>query len=291
MGTGLNRSDGWREAKNSAHALEVALAKVIENNSSAANWVSQECFQELRGKPVSVVADGKKAKRVPAIIDKKTTGKIDIEVSWDDKKYSDSPSARLSLKKCVEGQAFLIGVERFFAGFEAHYGVVIPASVKQSIRVFIGGDTKLISSLMAGKSYKGVIHRSGKLLEVHQKRISGETLRQHFPSDWYEMLDWFDENVAAITDFVFARGLALEDRDVATHIWYHIDNKKTKQNEINAIYSISQLIEEVSNESEYVRRNNRDAKTVIVFPFGKLQMHQGQLQFRHDYTKISHLCS
>jgi hypothetical protein len=291
VGTGLNRSDGWREAKNSAHALEVALAKVIENNLSAANWVSQECFQELRGKPVSVVADGKKAKRVPAIIDKKTTGKIDIEVGWDDKKYSDSPSARLSLKKCVEGQAFLIGVERFIAGFEAHYGVVIPASVKQSIRVFIGGDTKLISSLMAGKSYKGVIHRSGKLLEVHQKRISGETLRQHFPSDWDEMLDWFDENVAAITDFVFARGLALEDRDVATHIWYHIDNKKTKQNEINAIYSISQLIDEVSNDSEYVRRNNRDAKTVIVFPFGKLQMHQGQMQFRHDYNKVSSLCS
>ena len=287
----MNRSDGWREAKNSAHALEVALAKVIENNLSAANWVSQECFQELRGKPVSVVADGKKAKRVPAIIDKKTTGKIDIEVSWDDKKYSDSPSARLSLKKCLEGQAFLIGVERFIAGFEAHYGAVIPASVKQSIRVFIGGDTKLISSLMAGKSYKGVIHRSGKLLEVHQKRISGETLRQYFPSDWDEMLDWFDENVAAITDFVFARGLALEDRDVATHIWYHIDNKKTKQNEINAIYSISQLIDEVSNDSEYVRRNNRDAKTVIAFPFGKLQMHQGQMQFRHDYNKVSPLCS
>jgi hypothetical protein len=291
VGTGLNRSDGWREAKNSAHALEVALAKLIENELSVANWVSEQCFKEQRGKPVSVVADGKKAKRVPSVIKKATTGKTDIEVGWDDRKYSDSPSARLSLKKCVEGQVFLIGVERFIAGFEAHYGVVIPASVKQTMRVFIGGNTKLIGSLMAGKSYKGVFHRSGKELEVHQKRISGETLREYFPSEWNKMLDWFDENLAEITDFVFARGLALEDRDVATHIWYHIDNEKTDRNEINAIYSISQLIDEVSNDSEFVRRNNRDAKTVIVLPFGKLQMHQGQMQFRHDYTKISRLFS
>jgi hypothetical protein len=76
------RAQSWKDAKEAGHAHEQHVAELLRTDLVFAEKLAIECFGHHMGAPISVQADGKRAKKVPGILGRKTTSKVDIYVEW-----------------------------------------------------------------------------------------------------------------------------------------------------------------------------------------------------------------
>jgi hypothetical protein len=285
--TGKDRSSGWKAAKVGGHMNEEELAERLRNDEQFARLTGVRIFGEDIGLPKQVLCGGSAAPRIEDIFGRKSNGKPDITVLWSRKR------ANLSIKMSDSGQVFLTSVDRFIAGFEFHFGKPVPKKVVETLHLFIGTDPRKCDLVMRGKEYQGPMHKSGELQEQHQHRLLGATLERYFDGDWTKTLGWLNENSGKIADFVFARGYAQESKDFATHVWYfNADNGK---DEIDSLVSIKEIVKNSESKGVGVVVGKKNGGSTIQFPFGFLQMHtpkgENQMQFHHNYKKISQIVS
>jgi hypothetical protein len=78
------RAQGWKDAKETGHAHEQHVAELLRSDLMFSEKLAFQCFGRGLGAPISVEADGKRAKKVLGILGKKTTSKVDIYVEWSD---------------------------------------------------------------------------------------------------------------------------------------------------------------------------------------------------------------
>ncbi len=281
-----DRSEGWRHAKESGHALEIKKSKELKENEIVAAEVSKIIFGTSLGLAIEVEAGGKSARKVADVFGKKSPSKTDILASWGGNNV-----ASISLKKSSGGQVFLTSVDRFCDGFEIQFGRHVAPDVREALSLFIGDDDIDLGSLMRGKSYLGPIHaRSGVPLEKHQNRLVGATMVEYFPKKWLSLIQWFKENSNELCEFIFSRGYSVEKTDFSTHLWYFIEEEKEKYGAIDSIFKISDLSKKCYTLNSMITMGKSNGGSTIQFPFGFLQMHRpqggNQMQFHHSYDKI-----
>ena len=271
-----NRSQGWKHAKISGHTNEKSAVKNILENPDAFS---------LRLKPNSHLGDiiiakegGLSEKNVPSVLDNSTKSKSDIYLEW-----SSNEQTRISVKKSLNGQAFLIKPNRFIDGFQHHYGHIIPAEVKEAIGLFFGGHPN-INKILTDYKLKKTQFRA---YEKNKERLVAETLNEFNSNLSGALLNYFRENASNVFDFVFSRGLASNQSDWATHLWYINLIGENSTDELFNIENLKAKIE--SNKNNLVLFGTRGGGTTIKLPFGFVQWHQNSMQFHHSYEQIKSL--
>jgi len=266
-----DRSAGWKYAKLSGHENEVLTEDLLLNN---------ECFQndflEKIGKKGFYMKSilhtkGSHEKNVDCILGGTTKSKTDIYIL-----LNDNTKLRISVKKSLGGQVYLISEDRFIRGLESQYKISIPENVIKAISLFWGSSDNITSIV---KDYSD----SYKAYEIRKNRLVGDTLMKYNMRLYDILIKWFKNNINYVFDFCFSRGLAKNEDDWANIIWY-INN--LKENTINEAFYISEITKKISPQISY---GDRNGGTTIQLPFGFVQWHQSQMQFHHNYEKIKEI--
>ncbi|NWJ42007.1 MAG: hypothetical protein HXX12_13675 [Geothrix sp.] len=264
-----NRSEGWSHAKNSGHANETAIEYSLKEEPL--NQLGYRLGK--KGMSGEAKVGGKGEKSVPCILGGKTKSKTDLKIIWNDGSISN-----ISIKKSLGGQAFLIGTERFIDGFERHF-TTIPKGVKKALRLYIGGPE--VKPVLKEIPATGTDLRE---YELRKGRMVWDTLRTYDCGLAAELLSWSRLNVGSITRFCFSRGLARDESDWASHIWY---KNLIGENNTDELFNIDDLVATAGMAIDRVAPGPKNGGSTILFPFGFLQWHQKKMQFHHGFESIS----
>lgn len=271
-----NRSEGWKYAKKTGHLNEDMAAVELDRNSDL-----QKRFLALLGKEniriKRVYTRGIHQINVPSVFGDTTKSKSDLDVVLED-----GDIIRVSLKKSLDGQAYLISPNRFINGFEKIYNKIIPTNVKEAINLFWGD--------VSHEQISEIVNEYGSKYdkyELYKNRIVGAVLKRYNENYYHALLNWFKENISEIFDFCFCKGLAKEEIDWVQVIWY----KDEMKGKIDDLFLASDIKENLSKFGvEYGKTNG---ETTIQLPFGFVQWHSptksipGSMQFHHSYEKNS----
>lgn len=243
---GRNRSEGWSHAKKTGHENE----SLIMIELGIGYTINQN--------------------KVESIFGDKTIPKIDI--------YG---PIKHSLKKSLGGQVHMNKVDRFINGYEKMYDN-IPNNVKEVMFLIFGG-SKNINKIL---DLKELIHPNQKIrnTEIRRKTLCIETLIKYDKSMYDEFILWMGDNIHNITELVFKKGWAKDEKDWVDILWY---KNNIGENDVDEKFFIDEIISK--SKGKQITCGNKNGGTTIQLPFGHLQYHQGGLQFHHSFSKIKQL--
>ena len=107
------RAEGWQYAKLSGHRNEAEVQNLFSDEQYCTAFSQRLGIKRV----VSATVGGLHEHNVESIIGKTTKSKTDLVLELDD-----GSTVNISIKKSRGGQVYLIGVDAFIAGFEAHFG-------------------------------------------------------------------------------------------------------------------------------------------------------------------------
>ena len=275
-----DRASGWKHAKRSGHENEAILEELMQQDANV-----QKHFLERVGKPnetiVSIDIGGLHEHNVPCVFPGETTkSKSDMYIT-----LSDGSHYTVSIKKSLGGQVYLIGATRFINGFEVQYKTTIPERIKRAIYLFWGYSddvAEIVESLGTKKAY-----------ETRKHRLVADTLKLYDSDLYYELIQWFKDNMYNIADFCFSKGLARDERDWATVVWYKNELGENQVDDIFVIHDLCTLLQNAAQSNTFYGKVG--GGTTIQLPFGFVQWHSptkkipGDMQFHHGYEKIKDL--
>jgi hypothetical protein len=191
----------------------------------------------------------------------------------------------ISLKKSRSGQAYLIGTNRFIEGFQKQFNLKIDKNVIEGLNLFFGNSDK-IKNIINDPKYKDISAKIKKY-EIRKNRLTYETLKLYDSRLVEILIHWFRQNISNLFLFCFERGLGVEKNDWAHFIFYL---NLVEDVNIDNIFSIKELFLKYENltpqQKEKIIFGDRNGGTTIVLPFGSVQWHLGQLQFRHEISSL-----
>ncbi len=275
-----DRAAGWQHAKRSGHENEAILEELMLHDPCV-----QKNFLSRIGKPketiVNIEIGGLHEKNVPCVFTGETTkSKSDMYIT-----LSDGSHYNISIKKSLGGQVYLIGATRFINGFEMQYNKKIPDNIKRAIYLFWGYSddvSDIVDSIGTKKAY-----------EIRKHRLVADTLKIYDESLYNALILWFKENMYDIANFCFSKGLALNERDWATVVWYKNELGENQVDEIFVIDDLCTLLQKAADQNTFYGKVG--GGTTIQLPFGFVQWHSpskkipGDMQFHHGYEKIKDL--
>ena len=273
-----NRSQGWKHAKISGHSNEIIIAKKINNNKFFRENLEKKF--NFNSKIETATVGGLNEKNVEDVFGGGTKSKTDLKITLiNDKKIN------ISIKKGEEGQSYLIGVDRFINGFEIQFECKVPENIKRAFKLFFAGADD-ITKIIENTEISNIEDKKKEKIkgyEMRKNRISWITLQQHDLQLSKKFIEWFKENIRDIFLFCFERGLSKNKSDWADFIWY---KNELGENSSDNIFNIRKLSENIHNENFKIMivpgKNKTFGGTTIQLPFGLVQWHQGQIQFRHN---------
>ncbi len=269
-----NRAYGWKHAKLTGHKNEENIDHLLINSKEL-----QHIFLKSIGKEhssiIEVTVGGKNETDVESILGGMTKSKTDMKVKLDD-----GTTINVSIKKSLSGQVYLIGIERFIKGYELQYNEIIPANVKEAIRLFWGDSQQIGDIIIKYSDPKFVKY------EKRKHRLVAETLKKYDVTLYSALIEWFSNNTVNLFDFCFSRGLAKNKEDRADVVRY---KNTLGENDVDVIFDLYSLKSSLRNEANYGIVNGG---TTINLPFGFVQWHSprkvipGEIQFHHQYKKL-----
>lgn len=270
-----NRSQGWQYAKLSGHLNEKLVCDEIKLNKDLQNRLID--VAGLGGNFENVSIGGLHETEVISVFGDKTKAKPDVIIDLDN-----GETIRVSIKKSLSGQVYLVTIERFIECFEIQTGKIIPDNVKRAISLFWGNatDTKTIINTING---------CHKTYELRKHRLVKETLDAYNASLSKALIDWFNDNMKDIFDICFSKGSVKDSSKWANVVWYINLVGDVVVDEMFNIESLKQLL---PVNAAY---GTRGGGTTIQLPFGFVQWHSprkvipGEIQFHHQYKAIERL--
>ena len=271
-----NRAEGWKHAKLSGHENERLVAELTEIDITVQQRLLH-CAHITDAKVDRVEFGGLCETDVDCVLGGKTKSKTDMWLF-----LSNGKRLNISIKKDEGGQVFLIGIERFIKGFELQYQKKIPNIVKRAISLYFGSAIDTIE----------IINNFGdinKQLEIRKHRVVADTLKAYDENLYCSLLNWFNDNIAELFDFCFAKGLASNPADWAQIVWY---KNMVGENQFDKMLYLEDFKSKIPHTVAYGTRNGG---STIQLPFGFVQWHSpkkiipGNLQFHHSYEKIKYL--
>lgn len=273
-----DRSQGWQHAKISGHENEDSIKSLLQSDEEFLSAFLDRI--QMRDKRVTRIdAGGIGQSRVQSIFSsgEKTTPKADLYIE-----FSDNTSTSVSIKKSLSGQVYLVTIKNFIEAYE-HYYEPIPNKVKLAINLFWGSDPNTQS----------IIDHFGtrKRYELRKHRLVSSTLLNYDLALHNDLIAWFANNSAKITELCFSRGGARNKKDWAEYVWYI---NEVDGSQIDAIFKVSELCEGCQNNSlKNTSYGTKNGGSTIQLPFGFVQWHSpsktipGSMQFHHVFDKIS----
>ena len=273
MSTGRDSSEGWQHAKLSGHENESDVEQLFENESFRTLFSVRLGI----GRIVSVSVGGLNETDVPSVLGGKTKSKTDLTI-----RLEDGNLVNISIKKSAGGQVYLIGVDRFIAGFEKQFGKIIPKEIKDLLHIyFFGGDQT--NSLLANPS---VIKGQSSALITYQKRhnrLVWDSIKNWDAGKYDLLLGWFKNNISEIAEFCFSKGLAARSQDWAHYVWYI---NLLGEDDFDEIFSIAEIKESVKKHLDMVCPSTQNGGSTTQLPIGFVQWHQEKMQFHHSLDKL-----
>lgn len=271
-----NRAEGWKHAKLSGHENEELVKHLFDDGSTFQNSFLKRIGKE-KCKITNVDVGGLKEKNVPSVLGGTTKSKTDLKI-----KLSDNTILKISIKKSLSGQVYLIPINHFIDGIEKQYNLTIHDDVKRAIKLYWGSETDTIDIVEKFGMYKSY--------EKRKHRLVADTLKVYNDDLYNKLICWFKSNIKYIFNFCFARGLAKNEDDWANVIWYINELGENDVDDMFMVDDIANYIDSVSdNETEYGQANHG---STIQLPFGFVQWHSPQktipgcIQFHHNYKKV-----
>lgn len=191
-------------------------------------------------------------------------------------------------------QIHLQKANNFIEEFSAKYRCEIPAKVQDALRLFSG-------------SHKN----QGDILESIPVDYVGEAVRRKVESNYFnrltlasmygydeemplQLLEWLRQNCDKVFLFCFASGAAKDQGDAVDFMWYRTGNSLSDGFEIYNLTRIASAIRAAMQSKEMrakmVRPNDKlQIGSTIALPFGNLQQHENDLQFRHNRWMMAKL--
>lgn len=273
-----NRSTGWQHAKLSGHINESELEYTINNDPDKFDSLCSRILN-IEGLSGHSIIGGINETNVPCILGNTTKSKVDMVVTTN----SYDP-IKISIKKSLGGQLYLIRTSRFIDGFQKHFNTHIPEDVVLAMRLF-WGEHEDISNIINKFGEKDNIKI--KDYENRKQRLVATSLFAYDEDISNSLINWFKENIKNITLYCFSYGLASHSSDWADYIWYKnlVDNKN-----YDYLFKIQDIAESSERSSNLIEFGTRNGGTTIQLPFGFVQWHQGQIQFHHSYKKLLNFC-
>lgn len=274
-----NRSTGWQYAKISGHQNEQLAKELLETDPAYA----QDFLRRLgrpKAKLRSVSVGGLHETNVPSILDgRKTKSKTDLKVL-----LKNGETIRLSVKKSLGGQVYFVRAELFIKTFQQHFLQPIPRQVQRAIRLFWAAADDAVE----------ILQRCGDLgnpknyqLQLRHKSLNAATLRAYDETLYQALLFWFRDHVYELARLCFSMGAVRSPEEWAQFLWYI---NLLGEHKVDALFSIDKVCDAAKkNASQQTYYTSTNGGTTIRLPFGFVQWHQGQLQFHHDYDKISQM--
>ncbi len=270
-----NRSQGWQYAKLSGHLNEQLVCDEIKSNKDLQNRLITVAGCKGHFKSVSI--GGLHETEVISVFGDKTKAKPDVIVSLDN-----GETVRVSIKKSLSGQVYLVTIERFIACFEIQTGRIIPNDVKKAISLFWGSatNTRTIINEINGK------HKS---YELRKNRLVSETLYAYDARLSEGLIDWFNDNIKDIFEICFSKGSVRNSAYWANVVWYI---NLIGDVVVDEMFNIESLKQKMPANAHY---GNRGGGTTIQLPFGFVQWHSpfktipGSIQFHHQFKAIEDL--
>lgn len=269
-----DRSTGWQHAKLSGHKNEKRIEELFSDNIF--------CYQFSKrldiGSITSHKIGGLHETNVDCVLGNTTKSKSDLVLT-----ETGGRSIHISIKKSCGGQVFLIGVDRFIAGYEKQFSVQIPDDIKASLHLYFCGHPDTPQLLNEKHIIKG---ESDKLIQYQKRkgRLVWDSLVNYDNAKAERFLQWLKENISNIADFCFARGLAQNQSDWADYVWYK--NEVEGENDLDVIFSVDEIKKCVASKTDLIKAGTRNGGSTILLPFGFVQWHQQQMQFHHSYESL-----
>ena len=273
-----NRAEGWTFAKLSGHKNENRLAKLINDDSTYKKHLQNRLG--LKEEILSCKEGGIFEKNTKDIFGKSTKRKTDLILTCGNNTF-----VNISLKKSRSGQAYLIGLDRFIEGFQKQFNTKIDKDVIEALNLFFGNSDK-VKNIITDPKYKDIAIKIKKY-ETRKNRLTHETLKLYDSKLADILIHWFRQNIANLFLFCFERGLGSEKNDWAHFIFYL---NLVEDVNIDNIFNIKELFMKYKNltpqHKEKIIFGDRNGGTTIVLPFGSVQWHLNQMQFRHEISSL-----
>lgn len=277
-----NRSEGWAHAKLSGHSNEEIISSKIKGDVQFKKALSTRLG--MSGNILEATVGGLYETNVLDVFGGKTKSKTDLVISQDVGK-----NVNVSIKKSASGQVYLIGVNRFFRGYEAQFNDSIDPKVKRAIELFFGSASDVIE-ILDSKILAGINTPAIKRYEKKKHRLTWNSLERYDPTLASGLIEWFKLNIKNIAIFCFSRGLSANYENWAEYIWYKNEVGEPLK---DSIFSVKEMVNELSSSvaQSQIKPGSKLGGTTIQLPFGSVQWHQEQMQFRHDQNCILTHCS
>ena len=159
----------------------------------------------------------------------------------------------------------------------------MPQNIKRSFKLFFAGadDTLKIIENTEVDNIEDKKKEEIKKYEMRKNRITWITFKKYDLKLSNTFIEWFKDNISNIFLFCFERGLSKNKSEWADHVWY---KNELEENNVDAIFNISKLSKIIDNKKfkSMIVPGKSLGGTTIQLPFGSVQWHLGQIQFRHD---------
>lgn len=273
---GRDRASGWRYAKMSGHENEADVEALFQNDEYREKFAKRLGIGEI----VSASVGGLCETEVPSVFGDRTKSKTDLVLT-----LADGEAVNVSIKKSSGGQVYLIGVDRFIAGFEKQFGKTVPSEIKRLLHLYFYGSPET-DSLLCDK--KIILGETESLIEYQRKhnRLVWTSLYNWDKEKGDALLNWFKLNISEIADFCFSRGLAVETKDWARYVWYI---NLIGEEDFDEIYSVDDIKKAVTAKADDVSPGLQNGGSTTLLPFGFVQWHQQKMQFHHSLEKLSQI--
>lgn len=268
-----NRAEGWKYAKLTGHENERSLAEQTQEDAAIRQRLL-DCAHLSEVSVTGVQYGGLYETDVPCVLGGKTKSKTDL---WLE--LSNGGRLNVSIKKDPDGQVFLIGIDRFLAGFEQQYQIKIDHQVRRAISLYFGSAADTLDVLQS--------IGSASALEFRKHRLVAKSLRRYDETLYHLLLSWVNINRAELFDFCFSKGLAKCPEDWADIVWY---KNTIEAHSFDRMIYLPDLAVRMPATATYGPRNGG---STIQLPFGFVQWHSprkvipGQIQFHHSYQKLT----
>lgn len=273
-----DRAAGWQHAKLSGHSNEALVKQFLDTNEEY-----RREFMVRLGCPGETIAKtsigGLHETDVWGVLGKKTKSKTDLKIQC-----ASGREIRISIKKSLGGQVYLVRAELFMDVFERQFGKAIPEDVERAIRLFWAAADDAPSII---KQYGDTGDSKSYSLQERHRSLNATTLRRYDKSLYYAMLDWFADNIYEITGLCFSMGAAKDPEEWSDYVWYINLLGEHKVDKVFRIEDICEAAGEAATAETYY--GNSNGGTTIQLPFGFVQWHQRQMQFHHSYEKVRNL--
>ncbi|MCM1534291.1 MAG: hypothetical protein NC126_00035 [Clostridium sp.] len=273
-----DRAAGWQHAKLSGHSNEALVKKLLDTDEEYGREFMERLG--LYGETIaSTSIGGLHETNVSSVLGRTTKSKTDLKIQC-----VSGREIRISVKKSMGGQVYLIKAESFMEVFETQFEKRIPCDVKRAIKLFWAAADDALPII---REHGDTIYSKAYNLQVRHKSLNADTLRRYDEALYGALLGWFADNIYEITKLCFSMGAACDAEEWSDYVWYINLLGECNIDEIFCIEDICEAAERVTYEQVYYGSSN--GGTTIQLPFGFVQWHQSSLQFHHSYDKVSGL--